>query len=120
MKKILAVVRREFVERVRTKAFVISTVLLPVFMVAMVLLPVLMMSGGDRTSRVALVDASTTNLGQRVSQALESEKIGKGADAKSRYTVQVFPATATHEQVREHQPDAVFLSNGPGDPAALP
>ena len=93
MKKILAVVRREFVERVRTKAFVISTVLLPVFMVAMVLLPVLMMSGGDRTSRVALVDASTTNLGQRVSQALESEKIGKGADAKSRYTVQVFPAT---------------------------
>jgi ABC-2 type transport system permease protein len=53
-----------------------------------------MMSGGDRTSRVALVDASTTNLGQRVSQALESEKIGKGADAKSRYTVQVFPATS--------------------------
>ncbi len=93
MKKIIAVVRREFVERVRTKAFVISTVLLPVFMVAMVLLPALMMSGGDRTSRVALVDASTTNLGQRVSQALGSEKIGKGADAKSRYTVQVFPAT---------------------------
>ncbi|MGN6120657.1 MAG: ABC transporter permease [Rhodanobacter sp.] len=93
MKKIIAVVRREFVERVRTKAFVISTVLLPVFMVAMVLLPALMMSGGDRTSRVALVDASTTNLGQRVSQVLGSEKIGKGADAKSRYTVQVFPAT---------------------------
>jgi carbamoyl-phosphate synthase small subunit len=28
--------------------------------------------------------------------------------------------TATAEQVREHKPDAVFLSNGPGDPAALP
>jgi ABC-2 type transport system permease protein len=93
MKKIFAVVRREFVERVRTKAFVISTVLLPVFMVAMVLLPALMMSGGDRTSRVALVDASTTGLGQRIGQALESETIGKGPDAKSRYTVQVFPAT---------------------------
>ncbi len=36
------------------------------------------------------------------------------------FEVQVFPATATHEQVREHKPDAVFLSNGPGDPAALP
>jgi len=36
------------------------------------------------------------------------------------FEVQVFPATATAEQVREHQPDAVFLSNGPGDPAALP
>jgi len=93
MKKILAVVRREFVERVRTKAFVISTVLLPVFMVAMLVLPMLMMSGGDRTSRVAVVDASTTGLGQPVSHALESEKLGKGSSAKSRYTVQVFPAT---------------------------
>ena len=46
MKKIIAVVRREFVERVRTKAFVISTVLLPVFMVAMVLLPALMTCPG--------------------------------------------------------------------------
>ena len=36
------------------------------------------------------------------------------------FDVQVFPATATHQQVREHKPDAVFLSNGPGDPAALP
>jgi carbamoyl-phosphate synthase small subunit len=36
------------------------------------------------------------------------------------FEVQVFPATATAAQVREHRPDAVFLSNGPGDPAALP
>jgi carbamoyl-phosphate synthase small subunit len=36
------------------------------------------------------------------------------------FDVQVFPATATAEQVREHKPDAVFLSNGPGDPSALP
>ncbi len=35
------------------------------------------------------------------------------------FDVQVFPATATAEQVREHKVDAVFLSNGPGDPAAL-
>ena len=36
------------------------------------------------------------------------------------FEVQVFPATATAEQVREYGVDAVFLSNGPGDPAALP
>ena len=94
MKKIIAVVRREFVERVRTKAFVISTVLLPVFMVAMVLLPALMMSGGDRTSRIALVDASGTNLGQAVSRTLAAEKLGHGGDAKARYTVRVFPAAS--------------------------
>lgn len=36
------------------------------------------------------------------------------------FEVQVFPADATAEQVREHNPDGVFLSNGPGDPSALP
>ena len=36
------------------------------------------------------------------------------------FEVHVFPAAATAEQVEEHKPDCVFLSNGPGDPAALP
>ncbi|SFR80153.1 glutamine-hydrolyzing carbamoyl-phosphate synthase small subunit [Sphingomonas jatrophae] len=30
----------------------------------------------------------------------------------------VVPATATFDEVMAHQPDGVFLSNGPGDPAA--
>jgi ABC-2 type transport system permease protein len=93
MKKILAVVRREFVERVRTKAFLISTIMLPLFIVLMAVLPGLMMSGGDRTSRVAIVDASSTGLGPSVSQALQSEKLGDGARAKARYNVHVFPAS---------------------------
>ncbi|EBA09864.1 glutamine-hydrolyzing carbamoyl-phosphate synthase small subunit [Sagittula stellata] len=32
--------------------------------------------------------------------------------------VTVLPATATYEDVMAHAPDGVFLSNGPGDPAA--
>ena len=32
--------------------------------------------------------------------------------------VTVVPATATAEEVLAHEPDGVFLSNGPGDPAA--
>jgi carbamoyl-phosphate synthase small subunit len=32
--------------------------------------------------------------------------------------VTVLPATATAEEVLRHRPDGVFLSNGPGDPAA--
>ncbi|NDR58932.1 glutamine-hydrolyzing carbamoyl-phosphate synthase small subunit [Aliiruegeria sabulilitoris] len=32
--------------------------------------------------------------------------------------VTVLPATATSEEVLAHDPDGVFLSNGPGDPAA--
>jgi len=36
------------------------------------------------------------------------------------FEVHVFPADASHEQVRAIKPDGLFLSNGPGDPAALP
>jgi len=36
------------------------------------------------------------------------------------FEVHVLPATADAVQVHELKPDAVFLSNGPGDPAALP
>ncbi|MFK7762363.1 MAG: glutamine-hydrolyzing carbamoyl-phosphate synthase small subunit [Roseobacter sp.] len=32
--------------------------------------------------------------------------------------VTVLPATSTYEDVMSHNPDGVFLSNGPGDPAA--
>jgi carbamoyl-phosphate synthase small subunit len=35
------------------------------------------------------------------------------------FEVLVFPAASSAAQIAEHQPDAVFLSNGPGDPAAL-
>ena len=38
------------------------------------------------------------------------------ADAGCRVTV--VPATATSEDILRHKPDGVFLSNGPGDPAA--
>ncbi|HZU36172.1 MAG TPA: glutamine-hydrolyzing carbamoyl-phosphate synthase small subunit [Gemmataceae bacterium] len=34
--------------------------------------------------------------------------------------VTVVPGTATAEEVLAHKPDGVFLSNGPGDPSAVP
>ena len=36
------------------------------------------------------------------------------------FRVKVMPATSTAEQIIAQDPDGVFLSNGPGDPAALP
>lgn len=34
--------------------------------------------------------------------------------------LKVFPATATFEEMQDWQADAYFLSNGPGDPSAMP
>lgn len=38
--------------------------------------------------------------------------------AQAGCAVTVLPATASGEEILAHQPDGVFLSNGPGDPAA--
>ena len=57
MKKFLAVVKREYVERVRSKLFVIMTVLSPVMLVVFAVVPGLLFSikaGGD--TRLAIVD----------------------------------------------------------------
>jgi ABC-2 type transport system permease protein len=63
--KVFAVVRREFIERVRTRAFIITTFLLPIVMVGFMVLPVLMMTG-ERTQRLAIVDGTIDSLGARI------------------------------------------------------
>ena len=49
MSKVFVVVRREFIERVRTKAFLIGTFLGPLLMVFFMVMPALMMTGSTRT-----------------------------------------------------------------------
>lgn len=102
MNKTIAVIRREYVERVRTRAFLISTILLPVFMLAIAVLPALLMSGGDHTSRVAVVDASGSGLGQPVVAALDAATFGEGKAARPRYEATLFRADAASlDQVRD-------------------
>ena len=38
----------------------------------------------------------------------------------ARFRVTVVPSSTTADEVRDLEPDGLFLSNGPGDPAALP
>ncbi|HSO23211.1 MAG TPA: ABC transporter permease [Chondromyces sp.] len=56
--RILAVIRREYLERVRTKAFWISTLLVPVFLGAVMILPAWLAARGGGEFRVAVLDAS--------------------------------------------------------------
>lgn len=70
MRKTWVVIRREFLERVRTKWFIIGTVLGPVFMGLVIVLPILMAErgGGERT--VIVVDATSEGFGARLADAL--------------------------------------------------
>ena len=56
--RILAVIRREYLERVRTKAFWISTLLVPVFMGGVLLIPAYLAARGGGAFTVAVLDLS--------------------------------------------------------------
>ena len=56
--KLWAVIRREYLERVRSKAFIIGTILGPVLMGGIMVLPVLLIGKGGKLLRVAVLDAS--------------------------------------------------------------
>lgn len=71
MHKTWVVIRREFVERVRSKWFVVSTVLGPLLMVAFVVVPIMLARSGARERSVAVVDLTTTGFGRRLAAVLD-------------------------------------------------
>lgn len=88
MHKILAVVRREFTERVRKKWFWVIVLLGPLFFGAIFILPTLLASGGG-VKHIVVVDGTTLRLGPRLAEQLTQSKVfvaqsvpagGRGAD----------------------------------------
>ena len=74
MKKFLAVVKREWVQRVRAKMFIVSTVLLPLVMSLFGVVPAIILSiDAGSPQRVAIVDQTGKMFGQ-LKQALNSEE----------------------------------------------
>ena len=73
MGKLFAVIRREYLERVRSRWFVIATLFGPVFFGALMILPALI-SSRDKASasgtNILIVDATGVGLGERVSTRL--------------------------------------------------
>lgn len=53
---ILVIAKREFIERVRTKAFVIGTILGPIFMAAIMIVPALMASKLAKSVSITVID----------------------------------------------------------------
>lgn len=117
MRKLLAVIRREFMVRVRTRAFVISTVLGPVLLGMLFVLPMLLESRDRAPKRIVVLDAAGGNFGSRVAEALSGARRGSGADAPPRYQVVSVMATegstapldtlTPHLGVKDAGPDAL-------------
>jgi ABC-2 type transport system permease protein len=73
MNKMMVVMKREYLQAVRRKAFIIMTVLLPFLMIGLVMLPGLIMTRGMGKKRIAVLDA-TGELRQAFARPNEREK----------------------------------------------
>jgi ABC-2 type transport system permease protein len=100
MHKIWAVWRREFLEKVRTRAFLIGTVLFPVLMLALTLMPILLDRRETEPKRVAVVDGASGDVGMKVSEALSASR-REGPNGAARYSVVRVPAGDRVESVRD-------------------
>jgi ABC-2 type transport system permease protein len=92
MAKLLAVIKREYLERVRTVWFLIVTLFGPVFFAAIMILPGYLSVKGIRESRVTgltIVDASGSGLGQRIAERLAVPSLTSGTDASSQARVDI-------------------------------
>lgn len=105
MTKFLAILKREYIQRVRAKMFVLSTILLPVVMSLFGIVPALVLSinaGGPM--RIAVVD-QTGKLYDRLEEALSEERLEEKME-RDRPGPQIGERTFKLEQVPSIGPDA--------------
>ncbi len=74
---------------------------------------------GVTTSKTYSIDGKIKNSPHVVviDYGIKQNILHKLSDHGARLTV--MPSTTTYEEIQEHKPDGVFLSNGPGDPDAV-
>ncbi|HEU0077871.1 MAG TPA: ABC transporter permease [Longimicrobiaceae bacterium] len=96
MPEMLIVLKREFMERVRTRGFLLTTLLLPLFMGGLTLLPALMSTGGER--RLVVVDEAPPGIADYVVQSLARPP---AADDEDAYTYRLERVPGPLAAVRE-------------------
>jgi ABC-2 type transport system permease protein len=102
MNKVFAIIRREFIERVRTKAFIIGTLIVPLMSFVFGYLPGVLMNQDTRARTIALVDADSGAAGDSIASALRRMKRGTGAEQSDRVILTVVPARPSElDRVRD-------------------
>ena len=104
MKKLLVVLEREYMERVRTKWFLVATVFGPVFFGALMFLPAYMANRSEASedvARIRILDATNANLGHLVATELSGGVLGDTASTQvlvvSKETLAAAESTATRD-----------------------
>src|SRR5687768_3983851 len=80
MAKLWAIIKREYLERVRSKWFLIATFLGPLFFAAIIIVPAWLASRSKATTEVhniIILDATGTTFGQRLAVAIAGDTSDK-------------------------------------------
>ncbi|MFL5386246.1 MAG: ABC transporter permease [Longimicrobiaceae bacterium] len=99
MHELMSVLRREFLERVRSKSFLLGTILLPLFMGTVWIVPAMVGSGGG-SRHIVIVDQAPAGVGEAVRQLLTAPRPAGGEDDDDAITFTADRETRPLEQVR--------------------
>src|ERR1044071_4383132 len=92
MKKFLAVIKREYIARVRAKMFIVSTVLLPVALSLFGIVPAIIFSIQTPPLRVAVVD-QTGKMFAELKRSLESDSSDQNTQSDNTNQIRGLPRT---------------------------
>ena len=119
MAKLWAIVKREYLERVRTRWFIFATVFGPIFFGAMIIIPAVMAKRSRSTvefSNTRILDATTTGLGYRIADAMNR---GRAAGSIAPQVVVLKPSaisqaesTATHQVMNKQLSGYLIADEG--------
>ncbi|MBK5188720.1 MAG: ABC transporter permease [Gemmatimonadaceae bacterium] len=116
MAKLIAIIKREFLERVRSKWYLLTTALGPIFFGVIVIVPMVIASRtrpSPDLSHVIILDATGTQLGTRVAGELAGGISGEATRAEVRAIApsELAPAEtwATHAVMRQLDPMMGYL-----------
>ena len=115
MTKFLAVVKREYVQRVRAKMFIVSTILLPAVMSLFGIVPAIIFSIQTPPMRVAVVD-QTGKMYAELKRSLDTDSSSQGSQSDNTSVPSGFPrrgfGTFTLEEVNAtNQPLEAIRAN---------
>ncbi len=89
-RKLMAVIRREYLERVRTKWFVIATLFGPLLFGGLMIVPLLVSSGNQvsaNASNIEIIDATGSDLGRRLATDLAGGLAGGSTEPRVHSTL---------------------------------
>ena len=107
MRKILSVIKREYIQIVRTKGFIIGTILGPVFMLALIVVPIIVSSASvEKQETIGVVDL-TNEIFMELDKKLDHRDY-RLKDGFRRYVLEKFEASAGTEELRHELRERVL------------